>query len=125
MRKFWCIELTEEGVRLRDATHGTLTVEQVRECVQHVYYDGYNDGSVHRAHGIDETDWQAIADELNTKLGSGTCEFSQTTDNPPTCSNCGWQADAYDCDWLDGGVYEYDGKFCKQCGAKVRKVVGE
>lgn len=25
LRKFWNIELTEEGVRMRDATHGTLT----------------------------------------------------------------------------------------------------
>ena len=56
-------------------------------------------------------------------LGSGTCEFSPTTDNPPTCGNCGWQADAYDCDWLDGGAYEYDGRFCKHCGALVRKAV--
>ena len=48
-----------------------------------------------------------------------TCEFSPTADNPPTCSNCVWQADAYDCDWLDGGVYEYDGRFCKHCGAEV------
>ena len=63
-----------------------------------------------------------IADELNAALGSGTCEFSTTTDNTPTCSNCGWQADAYDCDWLDGGAYEYDGRFCKHCGARVKGV---
>lgn len=75
LRKFWCIELNEEGVRMRDA-----------------------------------------------ELGSGMCEFIGDAKHPPKCSACGWQADTYDCDWLDGGVYEYDGKFCKQCGAKV---VGE
>ena len=52
--------------------HGTLTAEQVRECVQHVYSEGYNDGSVHRSHGIEETDWQAIANELNAELGIGS-----------------------------------------------------
>ena len=52
-----------------------VTAEQVRECVQHVYYEGYNDGSVHRAHGIEETDWQAIADELNATLESECDEW--------------------------------------------------
>ena len=67
----------------------------------------------------------SLRDRLQAaELGSGTCEFSPTTDNPPTCSNCGWQADSYDCDWLDGGAYEYDGRFCKHCGALVRKAVG-
>ena len=61
---------------------------------------------------------QAIA----ATLGGGECEFSTTTDNPPTCSNCKWQADIYDCDWLDCGEYEYDGRYCKQCGAKVKAV---
>lgn len=51
-------------------THGTLTAEQVRECVQHVYHEGYSDGSVRRGAHIDETDWQAIADELNAETGS-------------------------------------------------------
>ena len=97
--------------------NGTLTAEQVREAIERrsAWVIGNNrcfhDGA-----------YEEIADELNAKLGSGTCEFSQTTDNPPTCSNCGWQADTYDCNWLDGGEFEYDGLFCKQCGAKVRKV---
>lgn len=120
LRKFWCIELTEEGVRLRDATHGTLTADDVRDLIErHSAWVIGNNRCFH------DGAYEEIADELNAKLWSGTCEFSQTTDNPPTCSNCGWQADAYDCDWLDGGEFEYDGRFCKQCGAKVRKAVGE
>ena len=45
-----------------------LTVEQVRKCVEIVYYEGYNDGYVHRPLGIVETDWQAITDELNSQI---------------------------------------------------------
>ncbi len=49
-----------------------LIAEQVRECVEDLYWEGYNDGYVHRGHGIEETDWQKITDELNAALGSGT-----------------------------------------------------
>jgi len=33
LRKFWCVELTEEGVKLRDATHGALTADQLRDAI--------------------------------------------------------------------------------------------
>ena len=66
--------------------HGTLTAEQVRECVQHVYYEGYNDGSVHRSHGIEETDWQAIADELNAETRRMNPE---STGTHIMCDDCG------------------------------------
>lgn len=62
-------------------TSGTLTAEQVRETVQHVYHEGYSDGSVRRGAHIDETDWQAIADELNATLGNGTCKITATVTN--------------------------------------------
>lgn len=52
LRKFWCIELTEEGVRVRDAAHGTLTADDVLNAV-------YKHGAR----------WQAIADELNATFG--------------------------------------------------------
>jgi hypothetical protein len=51
-----------------NVAHGMLTAEQVLKCVQGVYYEGYNDGNLHRGHGVEETDWQAIADELNAEL---------------------------------------------------------
>lgn len=34
LRKFWCIELTEEGVKLRNSAHSTLIAEQVRDVIE-------------------------------------------------------------------------------------------
>ena len=34
LRKFWCIELTEEGVKLRNSAHNTLTAEHVRDVIE-------------------------------------------------------------------------------------------
>ena len=39
LRKFWDIGLTEDGVKLRDATHGTLTAEQVSLYLKAMAYD--------------------------------------------------------------------------------------
>ena len=53
LRKFWCIELTEEGVKLRDAVHDTLTAEQVRKATY-----------AHSIHAdCADADWQAIAEK--------------------------------------------------------------
>ena len=99
------------------ATHGTLTAEQVRECVQHVYHEGYSDGSVRRGAHIDETDWQATCEpnwvlqgETQTqefwRCECGNCgecfgvedrssfPFKMTIDEvkiPNYCPNCGWK----------------------------------
>lgn len=119
LRKFWCIELTEEGAKLRDATHGTLTAEQVRECAERVYFEGYSDGSVNRGAHIEETDWQAIADELNAKLGSGTCKLEPLSALDVTlnmldqtewgaCSECGC-------------AVPMDARFCNECGKAVKR----
>ena len=53
-----------------------------------------------------------------------TCAFTDNWDDPdlplPTCSACGWEAEETDCVGVIGGpMYLYDGKFCKECGAKV------
>lgn len=45
-----------------------LTVDQVRKCVLVVYYEGYNDGYLNRGCHFEETDWQAITDELNSQI---------------------------------------------------------
>lgn len=64
LRKFWCIELTEEGVKLRDEAHGTLTAEHVRDAIER-----------HSAWVIGNTRcfrngaYEEIADELNKVLG--------------------------------------------------------
>lgn len=73
LRKFWCIELTEEGVKLRDATHGTLTAEQVRNALMSADRWGKPMGNIGETHThvvIRDDGWQAIADELNVELGS-------------------------------------------------------
>jgi len=56
-----------------------------------------------------------------------TCAFTDNWNDPdlplPTCSACGWEAEETDCVCVIGGpMFEYGGKFCKECGAKV---VGE
>ncbi|MGN0079799.1 MAG: hypothetical protein ACI36T_04570 [Eggerthellaceae bacterium] len=51
-----------------------------------------------------------------------TCTFSECWDDDPLpmCSACGWEAEETDCVTVIGGpLFEYDGKFCKECGAKV------
>lgn len=98
---------------------GKLTAEQVREAIFHgSAYASFN-GARYYVNGIS---MQAIADELNAKLGGGECEFIGDAKYPPKCSACGWQAGTYDCEWLEDGEFEYDGKFCKECGAKVKAV---
>lgn len=96
--------------------NGTLTAEQVRECVQHVYHEGYSDGSVRRGAHIDETDWQAIADELNARA-ERTCKLEPLSALAVTlnmldqtewgvCSECGC-------------AVPMDARFCNECGKAV------
>ena len=56
----------------------------------------------------------------NTRV-ERTCKFvsSRGVDYPPVCSECGYELGIYDCEWLDGGAYHYDGNYCPHCGAKV------
>lgn len=52
------------------------------------------------------------------------CEFStymKDGDPYPTCSACGYESDAYECRWLFDGSMEYSGKFCVNCGARVKE----
>ena len=92
-----------------------LTAEHVREAIfNNSSYASY-DGARYYADGIG---MQAVADELNARA-ERMCRMEGDKCFPPKCSACGWQADTYDCAWLEDGRYEYDGKFCKQCGAKV------
>ena len=86
---------------------GKLTAEQVRRCVR----VGACDHGLWEA--IDEdTDWQAIADELNATLGSRTCEVVQGK-NGLECSKCGKEL-PYD------PYADYEGNFCATCGARLR-----
>ena len=93
LRKFWCVELTEEGVRLRDATHGMLTAEQVREAIFNGSSYASYDGAKYYADGIG---MQAIADELNAHA-ERTCKPSWVLQGESQtqefwrceCGNCG------------------------------------
>ena len=124
LRKFWNIELTEDGVKLRDAMHGTLTAEQVRESIERnfgkvaVLDDGkpveWRDDWVCKV-GID---YKGIADELN-ELGSGTCKLEPLSALDVTlnmldqtewgaCSECGC-------------AVPMDARFCNECGKAVKR----
>lgn len=76
LRKFWCVELTEEGVKLRDATHGTLTAEQVREAIER-----HSAWVIGKNRCFHDGAYEEIADELNAELGSGTCKITATATN--------------------------------------------
>lgn len=92
--------------------NGTLTAKQVRKCVRVGACD----------HGLwgaldEDTDWQAIADELNARA-ERTCEVERIERNNPEMFDdflvvltCGcWF------DWADATPPNY----CPLCGAKVR-----
>ena len=90
--------ITPENVIAATMDTGTLTAEQVRECVKEVYFEGYSDGATHRANGIEETDWQAIADKLNATLGVKTCQIENAKLR----------------NLVDGLTWCYDHYYCRQ-----------
>ncbi len=101
----------------------TLTAEQVRECAKGVYFEGYGDGATHRGHGIEETDWQTIADKLNATLGAGTCHFKVVIDQDPSrrgrgniceCDKCGYRCSR-------GFIEDERFKHCPNCGKRITK----
>lgn len=119
LRKLWNIELTEEGVNLRDATGGTLTAEQVMAIAGRHQPDYCSDTHVC-------FDWQAIANELNATLGGGECEFVIEDNMNESegkgdvwfrCTNCNTIFDYYADNWL------MEQNYCPHCGFKIRKAV--
>lgn len=104
---------------ITNATVGreTLTAEQVRECVRGVYFEGYGDGATRRWHGIEETDWQTIADKLNAMLGAGTCKvlIAKRTRGPWIYhTSCGHTFLHY----VDDGPINR----CPNCGKRIKEV---
>lgn len=99
---------------LRDATHGTLTAEQVMAIAGRHQPDYCSDTHVC-------FDWQAISDELNATITSraertckplGTIRYDYEGGYPEyeTELSCGHK-------WRDGfGDYP---KYCPNCGARV------
>ena len=113
LRKFWCIELTEEGVRMRDAElgSGTITVEQVSMYLKAMAYDLQTPNPFKT---LDEKKAiiERYAHEL-VELGSGTCEQVLTDCDdgliPPFTAHCSA------CE----GEWGFTPKYCPECGAKV------
>lgn len=88
------------------ATHGTLTAEQVSEAA----HGHYELRMVRDVDGLDVPqvvfDWQAIANGLNAKLGSGTKPCYAADENYKRCKysvNRGWCDDAPFLVWDDTG----------------------
>ena len=103
--------------------NGTLTAEQVREAVMSAdrWEKPMGNTGLTNTHLIIRDDgWQAIADELNAELGSGTCELAYGEDDEGYdgwyCQSCGG--------WFD--AVRRDGKLvepmrCGCCGRKVKR----
>lgn len=117
-----CVKhLTPEQAIAATVGAGTLTAEQVRECAKEVYFEGYGDGATHRVNGIEETDWQTIADKLNATLGAGTCHFKVVIDQDPSrrgrgniceCDKCGYRC-------ARGFIEDERFKHCPNCGKRI------
>ena len=93
------------------ATHGTLTAEHVREAIEKRFdFDVW----------VPSERWQAITDELNAELGSGTCELAYGEDDEGYdgwyCQSCGGWFDAL---WRDGRLVEPTR--CGCCGKAVKR----
>ena len=84
--------------------NGTLTAEQVRRTVLKL-------GNVMgpRFYG----NWQAVADELNAELGSGTCEVEYVNEW------MGWHCKS--CDTLWQGLPDQKPSYCMRCGKAVER----
>ena len=113
-----CDEIQAEHEQAIAATlgSGTLTAEQVRETVE-----GHGNIMDNRLY----EDWQAVADELNAELGSGTCAMIPSFTKPVTlddcqefcCSACG---EYMVIQQFPGWVDEVP-NFCPNCGKAVER----
>ena len=101
-------------VEIEPVLQGTLTAEQVRKCVRigacdHGLWDALDE----------DTDWQAISDELNAELGSGTCKLEPLSALDVTLNMLGqteWGA-CSEC----GCAVPMDAMFCNECGKAVKR----
>ena len=89
---------------------GKLTAEQVHEAMRKGSRYMSFDGAIYYASGIS---MQAIADELNATMGSGTCEDVGAA-AIFKCSMCGWQSNVFT-------FGEGMPCFCPQCGKAVKR----
>lgn len=114
----------ENGVERSRTEYTPLTDEQVRKAIFNGSTYASYDGCTYHASGIRP---QAIADELNAELGSGTCHIVKTWSDSDynedwryRCSECGCFIDVYERDPETGDVINA-ANYCPNCGAKVVK----
>ena len=106
------------------ATYSPLTAEQVRELIApHLNARPTFDFGRHGA--VWSADFQAIADELNAELGSGTCSIVKTWSDSDyvddwryRCSECGCFIPVNERDPETGDVISA-ANFCPNCGKRV------
>ena len=113
-----------------------LTAEQVRDAVMSAdrWEKPMGDTGLTNTHLIIRDDgWQAIADELNAELGSGTCEPNWVLQGKTQtqefwrceCGNCGESFGVEDRSTFPFKmtIDEVDvPNFCPECGAKQKAV---
>ena len=105
---------------MKSAKHGgTLTAEQVRETVEKHWHDLPADYDMPEATALPEYsyDWQAITDELNAELGSGTCELTETD----SYSNANEVVHVLECSACGETCEHVNGSYprCPNCGRKA------
>jgi len=114
-------------------THGTLTAEQVKDAVLENFEEMHETN--YDCWKPSKFDWQAIADELNAELGSGTCEPNWVLQGKTQtqefwrceCGNCGYEFGVEDRSSFpfEITIDEVDvPNFCPNCGKRIRKAVG-
>lgn len=102
------------GVERTRTEYDALTAKQVSKAVER--HGNIMDNRLYE-------NWQAVADELNAMLGSGTCKLIDTTSpsnddywNSAMCSECG--AD-FTCAIFGSDRRLPDANYCPNCGRKV------
>ena len=88
----------------------TLTAEQIEKAIHDCSTYASYDGCTYYASGMM---LQAIADELNAMLGSGTCEVEYVNEW------MGWHCKS--CDTLWQGLPDQKPNYCQNCGKAVKR----
>ncbi len=107
-----CLIRSNEFMKKERVTHGTLTAEQVEKIVDRncEWYEG------------GEIDAQAIVDELNAVLGSGTCKMHDCDGSFSAVNRPVWRCDcgAFTTQYTDATTY-HKPRFCPNCGRRVER----
>ena len=117
----WSSHITPEQAIAATLGSGALTAEQVREAIEKRFdFDVW----------VPAARWQAIADELNGKLKSATCDdlggIDANGEKVFHCSKCGCILSLYDSEGVNtlctSFIFDYP-RFCPECGSRIRKAV--